>query len=101
LINQAERVLVGSYEELLRKVQIMGQTSFRDELKIDTRIWVECESEWGRGPGYRDRVTAHNQEWFTAQPRQILEAELWTLIAREWKEVLCKLTSLFDGDRES
>lgn len=96
LINQAERVLLASYEELLRKVQLMGQTSFRDEFKFDATFWARCEKEWGQGSGYRDRVTNHHTDWFNADQRQLLEEELQQLIQREWTDVLNKLKSLFD-----
>lgn len=96
LIAQAERVLIRSYDEMLRKVQLMGQTSFRDELKVDAAFWNQCENEWGRGPGYRDRVTGRNSEWFKAEPRQTLENELHSLIEREWHAALTNLTSLFE-----
>lgn len=96
LISQAERVLLSSYEELLRKVQLMGQTSFRDELKLDAAFWIRCEKEWGLGAGYRDRVTDHHTDWFNAEQRQQLEDELQKLIQREWTDALKKLKSLFD-----
>lgn len=99
LINQAERVLLASYEEMLRKVQLMGQTSFRDELKIDTSFWIKCENEWGQGSGYRDRVTKHHTNWFDAEQRQQLEDELQQLMQREWSDVLNKLSSLFDVEQ--
>lgn len=98
LISQAERVLEASYEDLLRKVQLMGQSSFRDELKVDIAFWVECGSEWGRGPGYRNRVASRNVDWFSAEPRQDLESELWGLIEREWRGALAKVNSLFDTE---
>lgn len=98
VIAQAERVLLSSYEELLRKVQLMGQTSFRDELKADAALWQRCESEWTKGKGYRDRVAAHNAEWFGADRRKDLEAELQSLIEREWTAALTVLTSLFEPE---
>lgn len=98
VISQGERVLLASYEELLRKVQLMGQTSFRDELKADAALWQRCESEWAKGKGYRDRVAAHNAEWFGADRRKDLEAELQSLIEREWTAALTVLTSLFEPE---
>lgn len=98
LINQAERVLLAAYEELLRKVQLMGQTSFRDELKLDNAFWLKCDNEWGQGAGYRDRVAGHSISWLKSEPRQELEQEILSLIEREWKDALDKLTSLFDPE---
>ncbi|MES9927683.1 MAG: helix-turn-helix transcriptional regulator [Candidatus Thiodiazotropha sp. 6PDIVS] len=98
LINQSERILLAAYDDLLRKVQIMGQTSFRDALKLDAELWTNCEDEWGQGPGYRDRVTAHNVKWFEADSQRELEKELQALIQRGWKMALNKLTTLFDPE---
>jgi hypothetical protein len=97
LIEQSERVLTSGYEDLLRKVQLMGQTSFRDSLRLDGELWNQCMSEWGQGPGYRDRVAERNSAWFGAGPRRQLERELQALIEREWSDVLERLTSLFDA----
>lgn len=55
LVSQAERALTSSYDELLRKVQLMGQTIFRQELKTDITSWEQCDSEWRQAPGYRNR----------------------------------------------
>jgi transcriptional regulator with XRE-family HTH domain len=98
LISQAERVLSDSYEDLLRKVQIMGQTSFRDALKVDIAFWVECSSEWGQGPGYRNRVAERNARWFAEDPRQELEGQLWAMIDKEWHSALDRVNALFDAD---
>jgi len=98
LIQQAERVLQTSYEELLRKMQLMGQTSFRDELKSDSTFWTHCENEWGKGSGYRSRIASHNEAWFNALKRQELEKELRTLIEREWISTLKRVTSLLEKE---
>jgi hypothetical protein len=76
----------------------MGQTAFRDELKLTPEFWAACNQEWGRGPGYRDRVASHNDAWFKAEARLELERELSELIKREWTQALARVTALFENE---
>lgn len=94
LIVQAERVLTGAYDDLLRKIQLMGLTVFKDALKSDPAFWQACMAEWGQGPGYKNRVAGHNRDWFDAEARQALEIELKALVEREWKRVLDSVADL-------
>jgi len=96
LIDQVERVMRNYYDDLLRKVQLMGQTRFKDELKLDKAFWTKCSDEWGQGPGYKNRVTIHNKEWFADDERLNLEDELLTMIQREWNIILEKINSLLE-----
>lgn len=100
LIQQARGVLISAFEDLLRKAQIMGQTAFEEALKLDPSLWVNCENEWGQGPGYRDRVVRWNREWFSGEPRRDLEQEFWEVVTREWGVALERLSSLLETDIE-
>lgn len=96
LITQAQRVLMASYEELLRKAQLMGQTVFKDALKTDPAFWQRCMAEWGQGPGYKSRVAEHNRKWFADEARNQLEEQLRALIEREWSRTLQSVTELLE-----
>ena len=98
LIQQAQRVLESAFEDLLRMVQLMGRTAFKDALKHDRSLWVQCAGEWSRGSGYRDRVTDRNEQWFNATARKEIERELFELIDREWRVLLRRLSLLLQVD---
>lgn len=96
LLSQAERVLSSSFEDLLRKVQLMGQTVFKDALKSDPGLWQACMEEWGKGPGYKSRVESHNRRWFDTEASRRLEEELKAMIAREWMQTVDSMTELLE-----
>jgi len=97
LMAQASRLMDSGYGDLLRRVQLAGITMYEDQLRLAKELWAECEAEWGRGSGYRDRVSDHNADWFRAQPRIDLEAELRDVLESEWKILLKRVESIFDA----
>ena len=101
LLQQTQRVLESAFEDLLRMVQLRGRTAFKDALKLDRSLWVQCEDEWGRGAGYRDRVADWNEQWFNDPAPQQIEHDLFDLIDREWEGLLRRLSSLLQVDETS
>lgn len=98
LLAQAERLMDRAYDKLLRKVQVAGETMFSDDLREDGALWAACESEWGRGSGYRERVAGRNRKWFDDDGRAELRTRIQDVIAREWTLTLARVRSIFEAD---
>lgn len=96
LISQSERVLMAAFDDLLRKMQLLGETLFENELKKDSAFWSACESEWGRGGGYRDRVAERSRGWFDDHRRDELNKTVQSLLSNQWQEALNRVASLMD-----
>ncbi|MEU1622017.1 hypothetical protein ABZ479_32545 [Streptomyces sp. NPDC005722] len=97
LLSQASRLLTAAYDELLRRMQLASLTFYREQFKLDPRLWLDSAEEWGKGPGYRNRVVRHNQAWFQGADRQELEEQLETMLRREWAGLLERVKSIFEG----
>ena len=62
-LNEIRRTLPVWKEEFLKDATASGREIFRAELFLDSTVWNECESYWGGGSGYRDRVAQRLSDW--------------------------------------
>ena len=94
LVRQALRALEQGFDDLVRKVQLVGQSVHTDELSADAEFWRDCEREWGRGSGYRDRVNRHNEHWFETKGGKDADRRVRTVIHTEWKNAIATINQL-------
>lgn len=96
LLAQARQLMNTAYDELLRKVQLTSLTLYRKQLRQSPQFWADNAEEWGRGPGYINRVLHRNREWFQAQQRHDLEDQLKSVLEREWRTALERVEAIFE-----
>jgi transcriptional regulator with XRE-family HTH domain len=96
LLTQAQQLMHTAYDELLRKIQLTSATLYGSQLRQAPQFWLDNAAEWGRGPGYLDRVLAHNRAWFLEPQRCEVEEHLAAVLEREWRAVLERVEAIYD-----
>ena len=96
MIEQAGRALSDAFEGMLRRVQLLGETSLAETVQKDVALWAQCADQ--RGRGYRDRVVQINKDWFTSEKQAALREDVASLVRREWTEALGRLGELVTVD---
>lgn len=60
------------------------------ELGTDQEFWRMMSKEWGRGPGYVDRVAKILKDWVDSEPSAVLHGNINREIISRWGRVLAK-----------
>lgn len=94
LIRQVQRLLDEECEKILQKAQLLGESRYLEAIKADHGFWTACESLWGTGQGYRDRVADVNDAWFTAASHRIYGEQVAADVEREWGQLLERIRGL-------
>ncbi|MEY3219133.1 MAG: hypothetical protein RIT27_490 [Pseudomonadota bacterium] len=98
-IRQVENAFDYEYSALLSKIQTTGLSHFSQELASNAgNLWSNCESEWGGGPGYRDRVIKHNRAWFGDSLRTGIDKKIKSELLVEWRKLLETIGKLIEVD---
>ena len=95
LLRQACRVVDARSETLLKKCQLVGKRIHARHMKPSSELWDKCDSEWGRGPGYRDRVVVHHTNWFNGCGYDY-QKFIRDRIDKEWREIIDSLSEILD-----
>jgi transcriptional regulator with XRE-family HTH domain len=71
---------------------------FREPLESDQKLWYDCVTQWGAGPGFKARVSRLLADWF--EKRTDLNDQLEEIMAAAWdQQVLRQLERLsHEGD---
>jgi transcriptional regulator with XRE-family HTH domain len=97
LIEQAESVLLMAFDGVRNKMRLLGETLFENEMKRDAEFWRNCESEWGQGSGYRERVAERSKRWFGDERKEELNRAIQSLLSTEWADSIARVSALLEG----
>lgn len=96
LIQQSRSILESGHRGILVRIESRARDFHTRTLEIDEDFWNSCRGEWGRGPGYRDRVAGHHHSWFESQSD--LAGEFRAFIEAEWGRVLGRIAAILPTD---
>ena len=96
LVDQAIRMMETGKVRLLDACRDFGGTIHTYDMKSDGPFWDSCDSEWGRGPGYRDRVLGHHDDWFGERTDGDggLKSRVREFVEGEWNNLLNRVESI-------
>ncbi len=98
LVRQVVTQLENATDDRLKKVQLAGRAAFAGDLGTDGDFWLRCIAEWGQGPGYRDRVTGHNVNWFVAAEHLPQHEFVSHMILNEWGRIIAAMDQMLEID---
>ncbi|AXJ00006.1 hypothetical protein CYPRO_0722 [Cyclonatronum proteinivorum] len=90
LISTTER----HFEQLNLMVYSAGREVYKNQLEYDIDLWDKMSAEWGRGPGYKDRISEHASDWFIANDYQQSEQQVKDKINERWSAYLNDMKGL-------
>ena len=96
LVNQAVRIMENGRTDLRDASNGFGRTIHTYDMRNDKGLWASSEAEWGRGPGYRDRVLAHHRTWFDGRVPgdEGLKSRVQEFVQGEWEALLDQVGSI-------
>ncbi|KGS44884.1 transcriptional regulator, XRE family domain protein [Burkholderia pseudomallei ABCPW 107] len=96
LVSQAEKVMLVAFDGVLAKMRLLGETLFEEEMRRDAEFWRSCENEWGKGPGYRDRIVDRSKQWFDDERKDELSRAVQALLSSEWADSVSRVSALLN-----
>ena len=84
-------------ERMYQDIQKIGQEVYRETLYDSEDLWSWLQDQWGRGPGYKVRVSDKTEAWFKNEEPERLNAIIHKRIAGMWEDLLEKFEELVVG----
>ena len=98
LIQQARNIFQSGRNDALVRSQSIGREAHSQYLKPDALFWNRCSYEWGRGPGYGNRVYQHHIDWFNGDSGSRVQTDFQAFIENQWQLILGRIAAILPTD---
>ena len=85
LLKQLKQTTEKRLGHIYQKSFAKGRAVYEEKLSSDNQLWGVLFNEWGRGPGYKDRVSGKSETWFHAQKYPDFESNVTRQVVEEWQ----------------
>jgi hypothetical protein len=93
-IRQLLHVVNERMQQLYDAAAIMGRKAYEDPMENDHPFWVVQQNEWGKGPGYKNRIARGAENWFHHHSPASTDAQIQQRVMSEWNELVNTIESL-------
>lgn len=89
-ISSLEHDFIAQFDSFSLYVGDVAKEHWVEQVQTFISIWRSMAVEWGRGPGYKNRVIAHWVEWINTEESMAIHNALLRRIASAWGRVLAE-----------
>jgi hypothetical protein len=94
LLKQLKNTTNNRLDELYQMALARGRSTYEGKLKADSSFWSDLYSEWGAGPGYKQRISTQSHQWFLHSNYSSLESKASQEVGASWKRFVEEIESL-------
>ncbi|GIU15854.1 hypothetical protein TUM4261_33510 [Shewanella sp. c952] len=94
LLEQIKNTTDLRLKKLRNVAYLLGRSAYQSELEKDTEFWKLLNSQWGKGPGYKQRVASNTNEWFLNVNYSEIELKVVREVALLWDEYVHEIKSI-------
>ena len=84
-------------ERMYQDIQRLGQEVYRQSLHDSKDLWDWLQIQWGKGPGYKNRISGKTENWLLEEEQQRLNKIIQSRVASMWNDLLEKFEDLVVG----
>lgn len=71
-----------------------GRSVYESQIKADDDFWKKNYNEWGKGSGYKNRISDHTNEWFKKNDYSGFEFEVSRKLVEQWESYINEIEQL-------
>ena len=84
-------------EYLYQEIQRYGQEIYKKKLYESKPLWAYLQDQWGRGAGYKIRISKKTEEWFTDEEQERIHNNVMGTLVESWNKMINKFEDLVHG----